>query len=94
MERHEELSNRFCQLQSEVNALTREMGEINEEWASEGLKELGLKVGQVIKDGDDSYIVESRYGKPSMSTKWIVGRKIKTNGEPYPNTCPVYHSTT
>lgn len=75
MERHEELSNRFCQLQSEVNALTREMGEINEEWASEGLKELGLKVGQVIKDGDDSYIVESRYGSASAMAREAVDKK-------------------
>lgn len=90
MENYVELANRAFQLSDDIKRLQRELQTVNQEWAVAGLAELGVTQGQQVKDGADTYVVESRYGNATDNYKWLIGRKIKRNGEPYANSCTIY----
>ena len=90
MKKYVELENKAFQLDKEIKRLQRELQTVNQEWAVASLAELGLTQGQQVKDGADTYVVESRHGNATGNLKWLIGRKIKKNGEPYANSCTIY----
>ncbi len=90
MEKYLELSNKAYQLSEEIGRLQRELHNVNQEWAIAGLEELGVTPGQRVISGGETYIVDSRYGNAAGNPKWLIGRKIKKNGEPYANSCTIY----
>lgn len=90
MEKYVELANKAFQLSEDIRRLQGELQTINQEWAVAGLAELGVESGQQVRDGADTYVVESRYGNATTSQKWLIGRKIKKNGAPYANSCTIY----
>lgn len=90
MEKYVELSNKACELIDSIQRLQRELSIVNREWAVAGLAELGVAQGQQVKYGSDTYVVDSRYGNAASNYKWLIGRKIKKNGEPYANSCTIY----
>lgn len=90
MERYVELSNKAFDLNKEISRLKSELSMVNQEWAVAGLAELGVTSGQIVTSGGENYIVDSRYGRAFDNCKWLIGRKIKKNGEPYANSCTIY----
>lgn len=90
MEKYVELSNKAYELINTIKSLQSELATINQEWAIAGLDELGIKQGQQVTSGGDTYVVESRWGDATSTGKYLIGRKIKKNGEPYANACTIY----
>lgn len=90
MERYLELENRAHEIKDEMRRLQDELNKINVEWSVDSLPELGVSKGQKISSGGCDFIVESRYGSATYGSKWLVGRKIRKNGNLFANTCTIY----
>lgn len=90
MEKYVELSNKAFRLSDEIKRLQSELESVNQDWAVAALEELGVKQGQQVTSEGNTYIVYSRYGKATTGQKWLIGRKIKKNGEPFANSCTIY----
>jgi len=90
MERYMELESRAHAIKDEIRRLQDELNKINLEWSVESLSELGVSKGQKVSSGGSDFIVESRYGTATLGSKWLVGRKIRKNGNLFAITSTIY----